>query len=382
MAAMAATSTKATEPPTLSTTDRFGFFHLPPTTATSTSSYSPSTDPHRSITLPSSLSLSQRKKRLHEDNRRVQKWLHMLENWHTYRTGNRQSKLKSRARKGIPDSLRSPSWLHLSGAKELKRQRPSHYTELQQIETAPWEEQIILDVDRTFPNHVMFQTCGGEGQQQLLRILRAYSLHDEEVGYCQGIGFIAAFLSTYMLEEDVFWMLVALLRGERYNLSGLYRKGMPKALSTMSTMDRMIQKINPRMALHLQSLRIECPLYMTGWLLTLFTSDFPFDYVVRIFDIYICEGMKIVYRIVLALLKEVSSTLLALDFEHTLKSLQRLPIELSNVLTPDELIAKAIAVHITTAEIAAFEEEETSKMQKVQARRDSLRKQRLEKCEK
>jgi hypothetical protein len=46
------------------------------------------------------------------------------------------------------------------------------------------------------------------GQAALRRVLRAYSYYDPEVGYCQGMNFIAGMFLTVMSEEDAFWLLV------------------------------------------------------------------------------------------------------------------------------------------------------------------------------
>jgi hypothetical protein len=46
------------------------------------------------------------------------------------------------------------------------------------------------------------------GQAALRRVLRAYSYYDPEVGYCQGMNFIAGMFLTLMPEEEAFWMLV------------------------------------------------------------------------------------------------------------------------------------------------------------------------------
>ena len=49
-----------------------------------------------------------------------------------------------------------------------------------------------------------------------------------QVGYVQGMGFIAGLLLLYMCEEDAFWTLVALLKGARQPpLEGLYQAGLP-----------------------------------------------------------------------------------------------------------------------------------------------------------
>jgi hypothetical protein len=46
------------------------------------------------------------------------------------------------------------------------------------------------------------------GQAALRRVLRAYSLYDREVGYCQGMNFIAGMFLTFVSEEEAFWLLV------------------------------------------------------------------------------------------------------------------------------------------------------------------------------
>jgi hypothetical protein len=47
-----------------------------------------------------------------------------------------------------------------------------------------------------------------QGQVALRRVLRAYSYYDREVGYCQGMNFIAGMFLTLMSEEEAFWVLV------------------------------------------------------------------------------------------------------------------------------------------------------------------------------
>lgn len=42
---------------------------------------------------------------------------------------------------------------------------------------------------------------------------------------------------------------------------------------------------------------------MTGWVMTLFTRDFSFDLCTRVWEIFLNEGFKIVYRVALALLQ-------------------------------------------------------------------------------
>jgi Rab-GTPase-TBC domain len=52
------------------------------------------------------------------------------------------------------------------------------------------------------------------GQARLRRVLKAYSTYDREIGYCQGMNFIAAMFLTVVTEEKAFWMLVGTCVGE------------------------------------------------------------------------------------------------------------------------------------------------------------------------
>lgn len=79
--------------------------------------------------------------------------------------------------------------------------------------------QIERDVDRTFPRHIIFIENNGSGQCALRRILHAYAALDPEVGYCQGMGFIAGLLLTYMIEEDAFYCFYATLNVSCVGLS-------------------------------------------------------------------------------------------------------------------------------------------------------------------
>jgi hypothetical protein len=63
------------------------------------------------------------------------------------------------------------------------------------------------------------------GQAALRRVLRAYSYYDPEVGYCQGMNFIAGMFLTVMAEEEAFWMLVGQLQFQSQpNLLALFNE--------------------------------------------------------------------------------------------------------------------------------------------------------------
>lgn len=106
---------------------------------------------------------------------------------------------------GVPPPLRGVVWTSMAGARD---------TDLGQqfdrlcLETSPYENLIGKDVGRSFPGVEMFRDPEGEGQIMLGRVLRCFSLYDEEIGYCQGLGFIVGPLLMHMNDKDAFCILV------------------------------------------------------------------------------------------------------------------------------------------------------------------------------
>ena len=62
------------------------------------------------------------------------------------------------------------------------------------------EAEIWRDVHRTFPQHPLFRQVGGAGQTLLTSILKQCAAMNKEVGYCQGMNYVAAVLLTEALE--------------------------------------------------------------------------------------------------------------------------------------------------------------------------------------
>ena len=61
------------------------------------------------------------------------------------------------------------------------------------------EKVIRRDIARTYPEHDFFKKKDGIGQEALFNVMKAYSIHDREVGYCQGTAFIVGLLLMQVL---------------------------------------------------------------------------------------------------------------------------------------------------------------------------------------
>ncbi len=135
-----------------------------------------------------------------------------MKNWERTKLKSK-NKLKQRIRKGIPTTFRGQVWYDLARADELRRRMGSqlYYELLASEEETKYDDIIERDLNRTFPEHFFFQGETGHGQVALRNVLKVYSLYDREVGYCQGMGYIAGILLLHMPPENAFWMLVSLM---------------------------------------------------------------------------------------------------------------------------------------------------------------------------
>lgn len=111
----------------------------------------------------------------------------------------------NKIRGGVPPPLRGVVWQSISGARD-----PLLHQEYQKLcgETSPYECLIGKDVGRSFPNVEMFREKEGEGQQMLGRVLKCFSLYDDGIGYCQGLGFVVGPLLMHMNDAEAFCVLV------------------------------------------------------------------------------------------------------------------------------------------------------------------------------
>lgn len=178
----------------------------------------------------------------------------MLLRW-DYNIKRRFAFIKMRVRKGIPDCFRGKVWAEFADIETLKNNyADNYYTNLTVTESSTVSiRDILVDINRTMPNHIMFKD-DGVGQQALFRVLKAYSLHDPELGYCQGMGFIIAILLIYMTEENAFWMLVSIMT--KYEMRDFYLPNMPGVYKAFYKINYLFKQYIPALFKHFQSLNI------------------------------------------------------------------------------------------------------------------------------
>ena len=233
------------------------------------------------------------------NNARVEKWNYMLSDYEDFYK-NHFSKLKQRVRKGIPDSLRGYAWQKIINVDEFYQK--DLYEKISEEEFDKNVEQVIIkDIDRTFPQCSFFKEKYGGGQRQLYKVLVNYSKYNKSVGYVQGMGFIAALLLTYMDEERTFFMMHTLMK--KRDLETLYLPGFPGLNKKLFVLLNLEKKYLPKVYNVLKKFDVIPFSYASEWFLCLFSRNLKFNSLVRIFDTFILEGYKVIYRFSLAFLK-------------------------------------------------------------------------------
>ena len=285
-------------------------------------------------------------------NVRLEKWNYMLNNYDDFHK-NHFSKLKERTRKGIPDSLRGYAWQKIINLDEFYEK--DLYQNLNEQEPDKSVETVIIkDIDRTFPKCSFFKEKYGGGQRQLYKVLVNYSKYNKEVGYVQGMGFIVALLLTYMDEERAFFMLHALMK--KRELEGLYLPGFPDLNKKLFVLLNLEKKLIPKVYNTLKKFQVMPFSYASEWFLCLFSINLQFSALVRIYDTFILEGYKIIYRFSLAFLKLKEQKITQCSgmdsaFKVIKKSMENLEIDL------DELFKIAFGFSISKKEIENYEKE-------------------------
>ncbi|XP_062959932.1 ecotropic viral integration site 5 protein homolog isoform X5 [Cynocephalus volans] len=301
--------------------------------------------------LVSSSSASSNLSHLEEDSWIL--WGRIVNEWEDVRR-KKEKQVKELVRKGIPHHFRAIVWQLLCSAQSMPIK--DQYSELLKM-TSPCEKLIRRDIARTYPEHNFFKEKDSLGQEVLFNVMKAYSLVDREVGYCQGSAFIVGLLLMQMPEEEAFCVFVKLMQD--YRLRELFKPSMAELGLCMYQFECMIQEHLPELFVHFQSQSFHTSMYASSWFLTIFLTTFPLPIATRIFDIFMSEGLEIVFRVGLALLQMNQTELMQLDMEGMLQHFQKvIPHQFDG--GPDKLIQAAYQVKYNSKKMKKLEKEYTT----------------------
>ncbi|XP_029473955.1 ecotropic viral integration site 5 protein homolog isoform X8 [Rhinatrema bivittatum] len=280
-------------------------------------------------------------------------WGRIVNEWEDVRK-KKEKQVKELVRKGIPHHFRAIVWQLLCNAQNMPIK--DQYSELLKM-TSPCEKLIRRDIARTYPEHDFFKEKDSLGQEVLFNVMKAYSLVDREVGYCQGSAFIVGLLLMQMPEEEAFCVFVKLMQD--YRLRELFKPSMAELGLCMYQFECMIQEQLPELYVHFQAQSFHTSMYASSWFLTIFLTTFPLPIATRVFDIFMSEGLEIVFRAGLALLQMNQAELMQLDMEGMLQHFQKVvPHQFDG--GPDKLIQASYQVKYNAKKMKKLEKEYTT----------------------
>ncbi|XP_032596898.1 USP6 N-terminal-like protein isoform X2 [Drosophila grimshawi] len=280
-------------------TDKYGFMHA--------------------ACLPSSRD-SEEAQRIKIELERDKKWVKMLKDWPPP-----HEKLHKRVYKGIPDRMRWPAWKKLLNVQQSMDTNEGIYARMLQMakENATETRQIDADVNRQFRDNVAYRERYSVKQCSLFNILNAYSVYNSELGYCQGMACVAGVLLLYMQEEEAFWALNTLITDPKFGMHGLFIEGFPKLTRFIEHHDRILSKLMRKLHKHFIKHNVDALLYAIKWFFVVFVERVPFSLSLRVWDIFLLDGDRVILAMAVTILYLHKDELLRLkDMDAIIEYLQ------------------------------------------------------------
>ena len=172
-----------------------------------------------------------------------------------------------------------------------------------------YDEQIKKDLTRTIPGNTSFQ-YGNENYNKLYHLLTSYANYNKNIGYAQGLNFLAAnSIFIFEKEVDVFLFLDALI--QKFNLENII--GLSNNLSIkLENISNCLNNYIPEIKNYLANMNLNYEFFLAGWVLTLFSNSINNEYLFYIWDYMIIFGWDYFNCFVIAVLKKYENEILKL----------------------------------------------------------------------
>ncbi|EPY78645.1 TBC1 domain family member 2A, partial [Camelus ferus] len=225
------------------------------------------------------------------------------------------AELKQLLRAGVPHEHRPHIWRWLVRFRVQHLQAPGRYQELLSRSQAckhPAARQIELDLNRTFPNNKHFTCPTSSFPDKLRRVLLAFSWQNPTIGYCQGLNRLAAIALLVLDEEEsAFWCLVAIV--EVIMPADYYSKTLLASQVDQRVLQDLLSEKLPRLMAHLGQHRVDLSFITFNWFLVVFADSLISNILFQVWDAFLYEGTKVVFRYALAIFKYNEEAILRLQ---------------------------------------------------------------------
>ena len=173
---------------------------------------------------------------------------------------------------------------------------------------------VDLDTKRTFASLGIF-TRKGVYNERLRSVLEAYACFRPDVGYIQGMSYIAASICISMPDEYLSFQVLSnlLAKGHLFTFYTLNKEYMRKYYALFN--DAMRAERSPGgVAQRLDNIQLDPHLYLFSWMQTLFHKVLPLSMATRVIDCFLLDGTQFVFRFALAILRTFRADIERGDF--------------------------------------------------------------------
>lgn len=91
-------------------------------------------------------------------------------------------------------------------------------------------------------------------------------------------------------------LIVFMVYFRRY-LQDYFKPGMEMLQRDAGMLNALLKKTSPAVYRHLQKHKVEPLLFMTDWFLCAMTRTLPWDTLLRVWDCFLCEGIKVLFKV-------------------------------------------------------------------------------------
>ncbi|XP_059500120.1 TBC1 domain family member 2A isoform X2 [Stegostoma tigrinum] len=226
--------------------------------------------------------------------------------------------LKNMIRNGIPKEYRRHVWKWCTDRWVRcirERYGAKRYQELLKLcknKDQAASKQIELDLHRTLTNNRLFTSPNSKMVQKLRRVLLAYSWQNPDIGYCQGLNRLAAIaLLILREEEDAFWCLVAII--DCIMPEDYYSKTLTGSQVDQRVFKDFLSEKLPRLTSHFDQYNVDLSYITFNWFLVVFVDSLQSNILLKVWDAFLYEGTKVIFRYALAIFKYNEEEILKLN---------------------------------------------------------------------
>lgn len=134
-------------------------------------------------------------------------------------------------------------------------------------------------------------------------MLKAYTAYDPEIGYAQGMNFIAVILLTYLPEEeDAFWALVYVLMEKGWR--DIFNIKSDKIQLMLTDIETGIQTEFPEFYKKFcEEEYCSVEAVFSAAVITLYIYDAPFSVATRIFELFLVAGHRVIVQLTMGFIE-------------------------------------------------------------------------------